>query len=112
MSYCSLGTGHYMHDVLKLSFGAIPCEGYPQTLSLSFYSITIKDMTGERNTQDSHEEQIHIAGAQVHTSLDEQALVRPRKQNSLFLIPARIDFLRPHQQNLLLSQPFIARLWT
>ena len=32
-------------------------------------------MTGERNTQ---EEQIHIAGAQVHTSLaalDEQALV-------------------------------------
>ena len=37
--------------------------------------------------------------------------VRPRKQNSLFLIPARIDFLRPHQQNLLLSQPFVARLW-
>ena len=34
-------------------------------------------------------------------------LLRPRKQNSLFLIPARIDFLRPHQQNLLLSQPFI-----
>ena len=38
-------------------------------------------------------------------------LLRPRKQNSLFLIPARIHFLRPHQQNLLLSQPFIARLW-
>ena len=76
-------TGHYMHDVLELSFGAIPCEGYPQTLSLSFYSINFylkHDMTGERNTQDSHEEQIHIAGAQVHTSLaalDEQALVMP-----------------------------------
>ena len=70
-------TGHYMymHDVLKLSIGAIPCESFPQTLSLSFYL-----MTGERNTQDSHEEQIHIAGAQVHTSLaalDEQALVMP-----------------------------------
>ena len=44
-------------------------------------------------------------------SLSHNNWVRPRKQNSLFLIPARIDFLRPHQQNLLLSQPFIARLW-
>ena len=34
-----------------------------------FLFKTIKDMTGERNTQDSHEEQIHIAGAQVQTSL-------------------------------------------
>ena len=28
-----------------------------------------------------------------------------------FILPARIDFLRLRQQNLLLSQPFIARLW-